>query len=72
MAKSFFQNEFEGKQDAFNIYKNQLSFVYIRFKTKTYEEQCKYYIDYVDIREKCTQDQYNKAIQLEEKISFDR
>ncbi|GHT06839.1 hypothetical protein AGMMS5026_05900 [Endomicrobiia bacterium] len=70
MAKSFFQNEFEGKQNkyyrfsssAFNIDKNQPSFVYIRFKTKTYEEQCKYYIDYVDIREKCTQDQYSYTI----------
>ena len=74
----FFQNEFEGKQSkyyrvsssVFNIDKNQPSFVYIRFKT--YEDQYKYHIDYIDIREKCTQEQYDKAIKLEEKISFDK
>ena len=71
IARPNFKNEFEGKENKyyrvssqiFNININEPSFVYIRFKVQ--EE----YIDYVDIRNICTQLQYDEII-LEDKIPF--
>jgi predicted ATP-dependent endonuclease of OLD family len=72
MAKPHFYNEFEGKENKlyrvstniYNLDNEQPSFVYIRFHTPEGN------IDYVDIRAKCSQDQYNAAISLENKIPF--
>ena len=72
MARSYFENEFEGKENKFyrvsssihSLDPSQPSFVYLRFKTPEST------IDYVDIRNVCTEDQYNEAILLEDKIPF--
>src|SRR3989339_235531 len=72
MARSHFPLEFEDKENKyyrisspiFNLDSEQPSFVYLRFKTT--EE----IIDYVDIRNACTEDQYNEAIKIENKIPF--
>lgn len=72
MARPHFPNEFEGKENKFyrvssgiyNLDQNQPSFVYLRFKAA--EE----IIDYVDVREICTEAQYNEAILEEDKIPF--
>jgi predicted ATP-binding protein involved in virulence len=72
MARSYFHGEFEGKQNKcyristalFNINPSEPSFVYIRFKIP------EGYIDYVDIRNNCTREQYDAVIQLEGKIPF--
>jgi predicted ATP-binding protein involved in virulence len=72
MARPHFPNEFENKENKFyrvssalyNIIQNQPSYVYLRFKTP--EEV----IDYIDIRNKCTEEQYNEAIKIEDKIPY--
>lgn len=72
MAKPHFPNEFEEKENKFyrvssaiyNLIQNQPSFVYIRFKTTDGN------IDYIDVRNKCTEVQYNEAINIEGKIPF--
>lgn len=72
MARPHFPNEFEGKENKiyrvssviYNLNSNLPSFVYLRFKTS--DE----FIDYVDVRNICTEDQYNEAISLENKIPF--
>lgn len=74
IARPHFQNEFEGKENKyyrisspiFNINTNEPSFVYIRFKI---HEKI---VDYVDIRNDCSQQQYDIAIPLEDKIPFDQ
>lgn len=71
MARHYFL-DFEDIQNKFyrvstsiyNLDNNKPSFVYFRFKT---EEG---FIDYVDIRNNCTEEEYNEAIPLESKISF--
>ncbi len=72
MAKPHFPNEFEEKENKFyrvsspiyNLNANQPSFVYIRYKTIDGN------IDYLDVRNKCTEEQYNEAINIEAKIPF--
>lgn len=72
MARPQFPNEFEGKENKFyrvssaihNLDLSQPSFVYFRFRTPEST------IDYVDIRNVCTEDQYNEAISLENNIPF--
>lgn len=70
MARPNFIYEFEGKANKFyrisssinNLDQSQPSFVYFRFRTPEST------IDYIDIRGKCTQAQYDSAIQINNKI----
>ena len=70
MARPNFINEFEGKANKFyrissginNLDQSQPSFVHFRFRTPEST------IDYIDIRGKCTQAQYDSAIQINDKI----
>jgi predicted ATPase len=72
MARPNFQNEFEGKENKFyrvsSVLHNrdfaQPSFVYFRFGTSDGV------LGYVDIRNSCTDVQYNDAIPLPDKIPF--
>ena len=72
LARPYFENEFADKSTkyyrvsspVFNINMNTSSFVYMRFK-KDAEIW-----DYVDIRNKCTEDEYNSSITLTDKIPF--
>nr|WP_294930524.1 AAA family ATPase [uncultured Flavobacterium sp.] len=72
MARPHFENEFQEKANQFyrvsspiyNLIPNQPSFFYIRFRTT------EGVIDYVDVRNECTIDQYNLAIQISDKIQF--
>jgi predicted ATP-binding protein involved in virulence len=72
LARPNFENEFADKSNkyyrvsspVFNINMNTSSFVYMRFK-KDAEIW-----DYVDIRNKCTEDEYNSNILLNNKIPF--
>jgi hypothetical protein len=72
MVRPHFQNEFEGKENKlyrisspiYNLNQNQPSYVYIRFRTAEGN------IDYVDVRNKCTEEEYNEAIKIEGKIPY--
>ena len=72
LAKIAYDNEFEDKKgkyyrvssSLFNINLHEPSYVYLRFNHNGNN------IDYIDIRNKCTEEQYNAAIKLENKISF--
>jgi energy-coupling factor transporter ATP-binding protein EcfA2 len=72
IARPHFSQTFEGKENKYyrvsspiyNLDTDAPSFVYIRFK---YDNE---QIDYVDIRGKCTSQQYNDAIPLGNKILF--
>lgn len=72
IARPYFQSEFEGKEDklyrissgAYNLVLHQPSFVYFRFRT------LEGFFDYVDIRNNCTEQEYNEAINIENKIPF--
>ncbi len=72
MAKPHFQNEFESRANKYyrvssvihNVDQINPSFVYFRFKVPSE------YIDYLDIRNNCTQEQYDNAINIENKIPF--
>ena len=72
MARPHFANEFEDKSNKYyrvssplyNLEVNRPSFVYLRFNTPEGN------IDYVDIRNKCTEEEYNDAIKIESKIPF--
>jgi len=74
MAKPYFPEEFKGKENKyyristpiFNVNQTEASFVYLRFKFL--EEN----IDYIDIRNNCTEQQYNEAIIIENKIPFEQ
>jgi predicted ATPase len=80
MVRLHFPNEFKRKENKFyrvsspiyNINQNEPSFVYIRFKRKYTENniQKEENIDYVDIRNNCTQQQYDASILLDNKIQF--
>lgn len=72
MAKKGFQNEFENKANKFyrvsssylNFSPSKASFVYFRFDiTGTI-------IDYLDVRNICTETEYNEAIKIDNKIMF--
>ncbi len=72
LAKSHYTNEFEGKENkyyrisssAYSIESGQPSIVYFRFKNN--DEQ----LDYIDFRGKCSPDDYNKLLTLNNKIMF--
>ncbi|KAF5421521.1 MAG: putative ATP-binding protein involved in virulence [Candidatus Methanomarinus sp.] len=74
MARPHFPNEFEDNKNKlyrissriYNLDQTQPSFVYLRFKT------IEGTIDYIDIRNNCTEQQYNGAITIENKIPFDK
>ncbi|MGM9820317.1 MAG: AAA family ATPase [Candidatus Onthomorpha sp.] len=75
LAKKVFHNEFEGRENKYyrvssslyNLNQEKPSFVYLRFKCNE-----KDIIDYVDIRNECTEAQYNSEITIERKIEFDK
>ena len=72
LARHNFENEFEDKSTkyyrvsspVFNIKMNNPSFVYLRFKkdSETW--------DYVDIRNNCTEEEYNTNITIHNKVPF--
>ena len=72
MARPHFPNEFEDRSNKYyrvsspiyNLDPSKPSFVYIRFKSPDGD------FDYVDIRNKCTEAEYDEAIQIENKIPF--
>ncbi len=72
MVRPHFVNEFEHKANKYyrvsspiyNLNLNEPSYVYIRFKS---DEEI---IDYTDIRNNCTEEQYNEAIKVEGKIPY--
>lgn len=72
MARPNFPNEFEGKENKFyrvssgihNLDQSKPSFVYFRFKLPESS------FDYVDVRNMCTEEEYNEAIPIENKIPF--
>ncbi|WP_432670709.1 AAA family ATPase [Flavobacterium sp. SM2513] len=72
MAKPHFPSEFEDRNNKYyrvsspiyNLVQHQPSFVYIRFKSAEGN------FDYVDIRNNCSEEEYNEAIQIENKIPF--
>ncbi|MBR4266655.1 MAG: AAA family ATPase [Bacteroidales bacterium] len=74
LARKVFHNDFEGKENKyyrvssslFNIDGNNPSFVYLRFNLNGEN------IDYVDIRNKCTKEQYESVINLNNKITFEK
>ena len=74
MAKPHYRQSFVDKPDQFyrvsspihTLTSGKPSIVYLRFSTPEGK------IDYVDIRENCTQDQYDAAISIEDKIPFER
>jgi len=73
LAKQVFYNEFEGKQNKYyrvsspfyNLNYSIPSFVYLRF---IHNGEC---IDYIDIQNICTKEQYETSIVLDSKIPFD-
>lgn len=72
MARPNFPSEFKDKENdlyrlsgnMYNLDQSKPSFVYLRFKTLDSE------IDYVDIRNNCTEEEYDEAIKIENKIPF--
>lgn len=72
LAHKGYQNEFEGKENKYyrvstslyNLDFEKPSFVYFRF----YEDGK--YNDYIDIRNDCSESEYNEAISLVDKIPF--
>lgn len=72
LAKLFYNNEFEGIENkyyrvsssVFSIKQGQPSIVYFRFISDNK------HIDYVDIREQCSQEYYDKNITISDKIQF--
>lgn len=75
LAKKVFHNEFEGRENKYyrvssslyNLHQKNPSFVYLRFKCNE-----KDIIDYVDICNECTEDQYNSEITIDRKIEFNK
>jgi predicted ATPase len=73
IIRPHFQNEFKGKENQyyrvssslFNIKRVKPSFVYIRFKNSEGN------IDYIDILNECSQEEYESAITLKERIPFE-
>lgn len=71
LAKKVFHYEFEGKENKYyrvssalyNINSSSPSYVYLRFKHNNEN------IDYIDIRNNCTKEQYDSEITIESKIN---
>lgn len=74
LAKRYYKNEFEGKEDKyyristslFNTEITNSSFVYLRFLMNGEN------LDYIDIRNKCSKTDYDKAITIVDKIPFEK
>lgn len=74
IARSHFPNEFEGRENKYyrvsspihNLDFNKPSFVYLRFSIGASEK-----LDYLDIREKCTREEYDSLISIDDKIPFE-
>ena len=74
LARSHYSNEFEGKENKyyrisasmFNLVSNKPSFVYFRFINDGDK------VDYIDIRNKCSQKDYDDAINIVDKIPFNQ
>lgn len=72
MARPHFVNEFEGRENKFyrvsssihNLNPGKPSFVYFRFRLPEST------FDYIDVRNICTEDEYNEAISIENKIPY--
>lgn len=72
LARKVFHNEFEGRENKYyrvssslyNLNPANPSYVYLRF------EHNDKYIDYIDISNNCTEEQYVSEITLDAKISF--
>ena len=75
LAKKAYRIEFENKANKyyrvssslFNMDKSKLSAVYLRFVGDEDE-----YYDYIDLRGECTEEEYLKVIEIQEKIPFQR
>ena len=75
----FFPNEFEGKENKlyrvssgiYNLKKDCPSFCYLRFEVEDKNKEIKV-IDYLDVRELSTEEEYNNAIILHDKIPFNQ
>ena len=76
MAKPVFEQEFEGIENkyyrvssvVYNINMQKPSYVYLRFRNS--EDAS--FRDYIDIRNNCTEEEYNTAIQIDNKINFNQ
>lgn len=74
LAKMYYSQEFEGKEDKYyrlsssiyNLDSNSPSFVYFRFKNNGLN------IDYIDVRNKCQQTEYERLITLDDKMPFEK
>ncbi len=74
IVRPHYPNEFEDKENkyyrvsspVYNLDRSKPSFVYIRFKN---DEGT---FDYIDIRDKCSEQEYNEAINVQEKIPFSK
>ena len=72
LAKMYYSNEFEGKENKyyristsiFNLDSEKPSFVYLRFNNDDKK------VDYVDIRNRCSQIEYENAINIVDRIPF--
>ena len=72
LAKLYYPNEFEGKENKYyrvsssmyNVDPGKPSFVYLRFK------QDDKHIDYIDVRNVCSESEYNESICIDGKIPF--
>lgn len=72
LAKKHYHNEFENKTNKYyrissalyNIQMNKPSYVYLRFKNNDR------YWDYLDVKNNCSQEEYDQAINIENKIPF--
>lgn len=78
LTRPFYQNEFKNKPNEFyrvsssmfNLNASKPSFVYIRFSFVSNHGEKKRIIDYIDVRNKCSEEEYNEAISLNDKIPF--
>lgn len=74
LARLHYSNEFEGKENKYyrvssyldNLNSNQTSYVYLRFRLNDK------IVDYVDIRRKCTEAEYQDAINIIDKIPYQK
>ena len=74
LARSHYSNEFEGRENKyyrisasmFNLVSNKPSFVYFRFINDGDK------VDYIDIRNKCSKKDYDNAINIVDKIPFNK
>ncbi len=74
LAKKHYANEFEGKKNKyyrissslFNLEQNKSSYVYLRFINDGTN------IDYIDVRNKCSQADYDSTIKVTNKIPFSK